>query len=154
MRLTSYSNYSVRVLMVAAARAPELTTVADVADSFGISNAHIVKCVHHLGAWGFLETVRGNRGGFRLARAPHTIVLGDVIRRTEDGFDLVECFDQKSNTCPIIKKCKLRVALKRATQAFLEVLDDMTLADITTNGDELLKILDLHAPQTASSPST
>ena len=66
MKLTSYSNYTLRVLMIAAARGPELTTVRDVADGFGISKTHLVKCVHQLGARGYLETVRGNRGGFRL----------------------------------------------------------------------------------------
>lgn len=143
MRLTSYSNFTLRVLMVAAARAPELTTVQEVAGGFGISKAHLVKCVHQLGAWGYLETVRGNGGGFRLARPASSISLGEVIRRTEEGFSLVECFDPATNTCPIVAKCRLRGALARATEVFLATLDEMTLAEISDNGDELLEILDL-----------
>lgn len=143
MKLTSYSNYSMRVLMVAAARSPELTTARDVADAFRISEAHIVKCVHQLGTWGFLETVRGNRGGFRLRRPAKDIRVGDVIRRTEDSFTLVECFDAATNRCRLVDTCKLRPALMRATDAFLAVLDELTLADLTGNGDEILCILDL-----------
>lgn len=143
MRLTSYSNYTLRVLMVAAARSPVLTTIQEVADGFGISKAHLVKCVHQLGAWGYLETVRGNGGGFRLARPAEEIVVGAVVRRTEDGFSIVECFDPETNTCPLIDGCRLGAALRRATEAFLAVLDGLTLADITDNGDELLGLLDL-----------
>lgn len=146
MRLTSYSNYTLRILMVAAARSPELTTIQDVADGFGISKAHLVKCVHQLGVWGFLETVRGNGGGFRLIRPADEISLGDVIRRTEDGFSLVECFDPATNTCPLIERCRLRPALERATGAFLAALDGMTLAEISDNGEDLLDVLDLPHP--------
>lgn len=146
MKLTSYSNYSMRVLMVAAARGSELSTVGDVAEAFGVSTPHLVKCVHQLGVWGYLETVRGNKGGFRLAKPPESIGVGEVIRRTEAGFDIVECFDPKTNTCPLIAKCKLRNALRRATDAFLAALDELTLADITTNGASLLETLDFTGP--------
>jgi Rrf2 family transcriptional regulator, nitric oxide-sensitive transcriptional repressor len=146
MKLTSYSNYTMRVLMVAAARDPQLTTVGEIAESFGISTPHVVKCVHQLGVWGYLETVRGNRGGFRLAKRPEKIGVGEVIRRTEAGFIMVECFDPETNTCPIIAKCKLRAALRRATDAFLAELDGLTLADIASNGSQLLRALELTAP--------
>ncbi len=149
MKLTSYSNYTLRVLMIAAARGPELTTVRDVADGFGISKTHLVKCVHQLGARGYLETVRGNRGGFRLARPAKSIGLGEVIRLTEEGFTIVECFDAATNTCPLIDRCRLRPALRRATDAFLESLDEFTRADISDNGDEILDILSL-APSPAA----
>ena len=129
--------------MIAAARRPELTTVGDVAEGFGISKTHLVKCVHQLGAWGYLETVRGNRGGFRLARPAESIGLGEVIRLTEAGFTIVECFDPATNTCPLIDRCRLRPALRRATDAFLDALNRFTLADISDNGDDILAILNL-----------
>jgi Rrf2 family nitric oxide-sensitive transcriptional repressor len=145
MKLTSYSNYSMRVLMVAAARESELIKVGEVAEAFGISIPHLVKCVHQLGVWGYLETVRGHKGGFRLARPARSIRVGEVIRRTE-GFDIVECFDRSTNTCPLIDRCKLRKALRRATAAFIDVLDELTLADVTKNGDELLNALQFASP--------
>lgn len=141
MRLTSFSNYSMRVLMVAAARAPALTTIQDVAEGFGISRAHLVKCVHQLGAQGYLTTVRGHKGGFRLARPATTIRVGDVLRHTEDGFDLVECFDPERNSCPISAECRLRTALERARAAFLAELDAVTLADLVGHGEALLALI-------------
>ena len=143
MKLTSYSNYAMRILMVAATRSPGLSTIREVATGFGISESLLVKCVHHLGNWGYLETVRGNKGGFRLAVRAENIRVGDVIRKTEDGFAVVECLNAATNTCPLILHCNLSQALRKATEAFLAVLDDLTLADITTNGEELLQVLNL-----------
>ena len=147
MKLTSYSNYSMRVLMVAAARKGALSTVGEVAEAFGISTPHVVKCVHQLGKWGYLETVRGAKGGFRLAMPPERIGVGEVIRKTEAGFDIVECFNPATNTCPLIERCKLRKALRRATDAFLAALDELTVADLTTNGAHLLDALSFDRPK-------
>jgi Rrf2 family nitric oxide-sensitive transcriptional repressor len=152
MRLTSYSNYSMRVLMVAAARHPQLTTIQEVAEGFGISRAHLVKCVHQLGARGLLTTVRGHKGGFRLARPAAEIGVGDVIRGTEDGFDLVECFDPASNTCPLAGACRLRGVLERARAAFLAELDAVTLADIVGSGDVLLALIDRYGAPACDGP--
>lgn len=147
MRLTNFSNYSMRVLMVAAARSPLLTTIPQVADQFDISKAHLVKCVHQLGRRGYLETVRGNGGGFRLARPAAAITIGEIIRKTEEEFSLVECFDRRTNRCPLVGRCRLRGALARATEAFLNTLVALTLAEVTDNADVLLSVLDLSAPE-------
>lgn len=146
MRLTSYSNFSLRTLMVAAMRDPQLSTVHEVAEAFGISRTHLVKCVHQLGLWGYLENVRGNRGGFRLARPAAEITLGEVVRRTEEGFDLVECFDPTTAACPLIGQCRLSDALRAARDVFLAALDRVTVADVSGNRDEILDILRLDAP--------
>ena len=143
MRLTSYSNFSLRTLMVAAMREPGLSTVQEVAEAFGISRAHLVKCVHQLGQWGYLDNVRGNRGGFRLARPATEISVGEVIRRTEEGFDLAECFDPLESRCPLVGDCRLSVALVRARDVFLAALDGYTIADVTDNDAELMAMLNL-----------
>ena len=154
MNLTSYSNYTLRVLMIAAARFPALTTIGEVAAAFGIARTHLVKCVHQLGSWGYVETVRGNGGGFRLARAAESISIGEIIRKTEEGFDLVECFREETNTCPLIRRCRLRPALQRATAAFLDTLDEITLAEIASNGGDLLDVLELARPAPPSCSET
>jgi len=146
MRLTSYSNYSLRVLLAASARSPRLTTIREVAEGFGLPDSHLVKCVHQLGTWGYLETVRGNRGGFRLARPATAITLGDVVRRTEDGLSVVECLDPETNTCPLIHRCRMSQVLRRATDAFLDVLDRLTLADVAGNEDDFRMLLDGKTP--------
>ena len=152
MRLTSYSNYALRILMVAAMRQGDLVTVQDVAESFGISKAHLVKCVHQLGVWGYLENVRGRNGGFRLARDPGSITVGEIIRKTEDSLDLVECFDVETNTCPLIDVCRLSKLFKRACQAFLAVLDEVTIAEMAMNRSEVLAALNNDWPGATNAP--
>lgn len=146
MRLTSYSNYSLRVLLAAAARSPRLTTIREVAEAFDLPQSHLVKCVHQLGAWGYLETVRGNRGGFRLKRSAASVSIGEVVRQTEDGLSIVECLDPETNTCPLIDRCRMSQVLRRATEAFLGVLDRLTLADVAGNETEFQALLDGVAP--------
>jgi Rrf2 family nitric oxide-sensitive transcriptional repressor len=138
MKLTTYSNYALRSLQLAALRAPDRIKVDDVVRVHGVARPHIVKIVHELGRAGYLETLRGRGGGFRLARPAEDIVVGDVVRLTEGPLDLVECFNPERNTCPLIGICKLSRALKAATKAFMAVLDDLTLADIASNKSELL----------------
>jgi Rrf2 family nitric oxide-sensitive transcriptional repressor len=142
MKLTSYTNYALRALQLAALRAPQLVRVDDVVAVHGLARPHIVKIVHELGQAGFLETVRGRNGGFRLARPAETIVVGEVVRITEGKLDLVECFNPDTNTCPLIGICNLSSALKRAAQAFMQVLDELTVADIAANRAQLLDRID------------
>ena len=138
MKLTAYSNYALRSLQLAALKAPDLIRVDDVVKVHGLARPHIVKIVHELGRAGYLETQRGRGGGFKLARAPEDIIVGDVVRLTEGPLDLVECFNPEVNTCPLIGICKLSRALHKATRAFMAVLDDLTLADIASNRGDLL----------------
>jgi len=138
MKLTSYSNFALRSLQLAALKAPELIRVDDVVRVHGLARPHIVKIVHELGRAGYLETVRGRGGGFRLAKPAEDIVIGEVVRLTEGPLDLVECFNPERNTCPLIGICKLSRALQTATKAFMAVLDDLTLQDIASNKSELL----------------
>jgi len=138
MKLTSYTNYALRALQLAALRAPDLVRVDDVVAIHGLARPHIVKIVHELGREGLLQTQRGRGGGFQLARPPEEIVVGDVVRLTEGPLEVVECFNPERNTCPLIGICKLSRALQEATRAFMAVLDDLTVADIASNRADLL----------------
>lgn len=138
MKLTSYTNYALRCLQLAALRAPDLIRVDDVAKIHGLSRPHIVKIVHELGKAGFLTTVRGRNGGFQLARDPEDINISDVVQLTEGPLDVVECFNKETNTCPLIGICKLSRAMQRATAAFMDVLSELSVADIASNKIELL----------------
>jgi Rrf2 family nitric oxide-sensitive transcriptional repressor len=130
MRLTFYSDYSLRLLMYAAVRTDRLVTIQEVATVYGISRNHLMKVAFQLGRHGILETVRGRNGGLRLARKPEKIGLGEVVRLTEEDFHMVECFDAATNSCAITKSCRLRAILAKATDAYLAVLDEYTLADL------------------------
>jgi Rrf2 family nitric oxide-sensitive transcriptional repressor len=141
MRLTFYSDYSLRLLMFAATRNGELVTIQNAADAYGISKAHLMKVAHQLGVHGFLETVRGRNGGLRLARPADQIRLGDVVRATEEDFDLVECFNAQTNSCLITGPCRLKNILARALKAYFAVLDEYTLADLAGKHPALVKLL-------------
>ena len=138
MKLTSYTNYALRSLQLAAIKSPDLVRVDDVAKIHNLSRPHIMKVVHELGKAGYLETVRGRGGGFRLARSPGTIIVGDVVRITEGPLDVVECFNPEKNTCPLIGICILSRKMQEATAAFMAVLDNLTIADISDNREQLL----------------
>src|SRR5512142_282347 len=104
MRLTAYTDYSLRVLIRLALRPGQLVTIAEIARSYDISEQHLMKVVHQLGVAGYIETVRGHGGGMRLARKPAEIVIGDVVRHTEPDLCLVECF-RAPHSCVIAPAC-------------------------------------------------
>jgi Rrf2 family transcriptional regulator, nitric oxide-sensitive transcriptional repressor len=129
MRLTAFTDYTLRTLIYLALRPDRLVTISDIATAYDVSANHMMKVVHQLAQTGDIETVRGQRGGLRLARAPEAINLGSVVRRTEPDLDLVTCFGE-GQRCVIQEGCVLQHALDEALQAFLGVLDGYTLADL------------------------
>lgn len=138
MRLTAYTNYALRTLQLAALRAPDLVRIEEVVHIHSLKKPNIVKAVHELGREGYLETLRGRGGGFRLARPASDIRVGDVVRMTEGDLDLVECFNAETNTCPLIGICRLSRAFQEARRAFMDVLDGVTIADIASNRGDIL----------------
>ena len=145
MRLTAYSDYSLRVLLYLSLNNDKLSTIKEIADSYDISKNHLMKIVHNLVTAGYIESTRGRSGGLRLAKAPEDIVLGKVVRETEDDFKIVECFDPETNTCRIARDCKLKHVLNEALSAFLNILDQYTLQDLATPQTPLKKSLGFKA---------
>ncbi len=130
MQLSTYSDYSLRVLMHAALRCPERVTVDEVAETFGISRHHLVKVVHDLGRNGFLATQRGIGGGFTLGRPADSIRLGDIVRLGEETEMVINCTDRTNRQCRLFPACRLRDVLDEAAAAFFAVLDNYSLADL------------------------
>jgi len=141
VRLTVYTDYSLRMLMYLAVKGDGLATIAEVAEAYGISKAHLNKVAHQLGLAGYVATARGRGGGLRLARPAEGIGLGDVVRRIEPDMVLVPCFEPVHAPCPIVPACGLRSALYEARQAFLAVLDRYSLADLVQRRAELQTLL-------------
>ena len=131
MRLSEYTDYSLRVLMYCAAHPGRLVTIAELASHHAVSKTHLMKVVNDLARQGLLETTRGRGGGLRLLPRPADIRVGDVVRRSETDFRLVECFDAASNTCTLTPACRLRSVFGGALAAYFQVLDGATLADIS-----------------------
>jgi Rrf2 family transcriptional regulator, iron-responsive regulator len=130
MRLTRQTNYAVRILMFCATN-PGLSRISQIAEFYAISEPFLFKILQALTKSGFIETVRGRSGGIRLKHPAEEMRLGDVIRRVEDNFDLVECFEAGETQCPLITSCGMSEALKEALDAFFAVLDRYSIADLT-----------------------
>jgi Rrf2 family nitric oxide-sensitive transcriptional repressor len=148
MRLTVYSDYSLRVLMYLALHPDRRPTIAELANAYGISKNHLMKVVYELGVAGYVETIRGKSGGVRLARAASDIRVGEVVRHTEPDLALVPCFEPVNASCVISPACKLRRALHEARAAFLAVLDGYSLADLVENRAVLEELFE-RGPATA-----
>lgn len=148
MRLTRYTDYALRTLIYLGLQEPRQSSIAEIARAYGISESHLTKVVHQLGQLGLIRTTRGRGGGLRLGRSPSEIVVGAVVRETEEDLALVECF--ASGACAITAPCRLRRALGEALAAFLVVLDGYTLADLLGDGSgpEIARLLGLPSPQT------
>ena len=132
MRLTQWTDYTLRVLMYCAAHQgrEQPVTITEIADSHAVSRSHLTKIVHQLGTQGLLETTRGRGGGMRLLKDAKDINVGDVVRQTETDFNMVECFDPLSNQCGLSQNCRLKGLLHEATASYLAVLDGATLEDL------------------------
>lgn len=140
MRLTDYTDYSLRTLMFLGMNRDRLVTIQDIADTYSISKSHLMKVVHQLGLAGLVETIRGRSGGLRLGKEPEQINIGDVVRGTEPDFVMVECFDRQTNECILAPSCELHSVLRRATDAYLKVLGGVTLADLLRNSGSLRRL--------------
>jgi Rrf2 family nitric oxide-sensitive transcriptional repressor len=143
MRLTTFTDYCLRALMFAALKGDELSTIDEIAERHRINRNHLVIVVFRLSQLGYLDTHRGKGGGIRLASDPAKINLGRLIRKTEEDFALVECFQEQECLCVIEPACVLRKALRTALAAFFEVLDGYTLADLVKPSRNLARLLSL-----------
>lgn len=129
MRLTTMSDYAMRLLMYVGQHPERLCTISEVARAHGISEAHLTKITHQLALAGWLETVRGKGGGMRLAVSPQRIGLGAVVRGMEPDFSIVECL-AGDTTCQLASSCHLPGIINGALQSFMQHLDRYTLADL------------------------
>ena len=136
MRLKSYTDYALRVLMHLAAKPDRLASIGEIARTYRISHNHLMKVVHDLRKEGFLDAVRGRSGGVKLARPAVEISVGEVVRHTEDTFELVDC-----GSCVIAPACALTAVLHEARQAFMDVLDGYSLADLVQDRQNGLRAL-------------
>lgn len=141
MRLTTFTDYTLRVLMYLAIDPERRATIPEIAGAYGISENHLMKVVHRLAGSGLIESVRGKGGGVRLLRPAAEIRLGQVIRAAEGDVAIVECFSPESNACRITPACRLKGILAEGFGALYRTLDNYTLADLAVNRDELGHLL-------------
>lgn len=142
MRLTTFTDYSLRVLIYLAANGDQPATIARIAQKYGISRNHLMKVVHELSQKGYVIAVRGKGGGLRLSRSPEDINLGELVRSMESDLAVAECLG-KNNQCIITPACSLRPVFTEALAAFFAVLDAHSLADLAPgrHGTQLVRLL-------------
>ncbi|RTZ40676.1 Rrf2 family transcriptional regulator [Candidimonas sp. SYP-B2681] len=129
MRLTTMTDYAMRLLMYVGQHPDRLCTISEIAAAYRISEPHLMKITHRLAQKGWIETLRGKNGGMRLGKPPEDICLGAVVRDTENDLALVECFTT-GHSCTLGGQCALTAIIDGALQQFLQHLDRYTLADI------------------------
>jgi Rrf2 family nitric oxide-sensitive transcriptional repressor len=145
MRLTTYTDYSLRVLIYLAVRTDEHATIREIAQRYGISRSHLMKVVQELSKRGYVTALRGKNGGLHLNKAPSDIRLGTLVKEMENDLALAECLGE-NNQCILTPACGLKHVLAESLQAFFTTLDSYTLEDVIPGQQraELVKILDLH----------
>jgi Rrf2 family nitric oxide-sensitive transcriptional repressor len=140
MQITLFSDYSLRILLYLASHPGRRVALPEISAAYGISHNHLVKVVQRLIDHGWVESTRGRGGGLSLACAPGDINIATVVRLTEPHMNLVECFDARTNTCPIDPVCGLKGALLRAREAFMNELERYTLAEFAPRAPALIKL--------------
>ncbi|MCJ8353059.1 Rrf2 family transcriptional regulator [Novacetimonas hansenii] len=149
MRLTLHTDYALRTLIYLGIHTDRLTSIHEIAQAYGISENHLIKIIHRLGRGGFVETLRGRRGGLRLGRPAHDILIGDVVRYTEEDLGLVSCMQAPAEgvrPCLLVGGCSLRGILNEALGSFMSVLDSYTLEQAITAHER--RLLDTPPPTT------
>ncbi|WP_333974789.1 Rrf2 family transcriptional regulator [Burkholderia cepacia] len=143
MRLTDYTDYSLRVMLYLAVRGEGLATIQEISDAYGISKNHLMKVVQQLGELGWVDTVRGRNGGLRLFPESLQLTVGEVVRATESDFALVGCFsaEGESRGCVIEPQCRLKGVLAAARDAFFAELDRHMLGELVEPAAPLMALL-------------
>jgi Rrf2 family transcriptional regulator, nitric oxide-sensitive transcriptional repressor len=134
VQLSLHGEYALRVLLYLGAHPERIVSTAEISGAYGISKNHLVRVMQTLSEDGYLHLIPGRAGGVALAKEPHLIRLGDVVRQTEPTLRLAECFDATNNTCGIAPVCSLKPVLKEALSSFLATLNRYTLADLLAGG--------------------
>lgn len=147
MRLTKQTNYAIRILMYCAANHGRLSQIPEIANAYGLSEVFLFKILKPLTKNGLVESVRGRNGGIRLGRNSNSIRLSEVVRITEDNFEMAECFKDDGTDCPLVNSCELNSALREALNAFFSVLDKYTIEDLAVNRFRIDRLLGIPAEE-------
>lgn len=140
IRLTNHTDYGLRLLMLGATASPSPISIPSVASRLNVSRNHLMKVAQCLARAGLLESVRGPLGGFRLAKQPQDIRIGDAVRTLEPGIALVECMRSSEPACPLVQGCRLPSLLREASRAFFETLDGCNLQDLVAGNSQLVRL--------------
>jgi Rrf2 family transcriptional regulator, nitric oxide-sensitive transcriptional repressor len=131
MRLTRFTDNALRCLLYLAAEPERAATVHEIAKATRMSPDHLLKVIKRMVELGYVQTIRGRRGGVRLATDPSSIRVADVVRATEDNLALVPCFGANADECPMGPACGLAACMHQALGAFFAVLGHYSISDLS-----------------------
>ncbi|MGC5053991.1 RrF2 family transcriptional regulator [Micromonospora sp. DT48] len=126
MKLNRSTDMALRIAMHVAATGRR-TTVDELADRLTLPRNHVAKVVQRLQRLGVLVTIRGRSGGVALAEEAPAYTVGQVVRAFEGEGEVVDC---DASACSLRAACRLRGELRRAQEAFLAVLDGVSLGQL------------------------
>jgi len=144
MHLTRYTDYSLRVLLYLGLRPDARVSIDEITDFYKISRDHLIKVVNHLSKLGYIQTIRGRNGGIELAIDMNKVKVGEVVRKMEPNFHIVECFNPETNHCMVTPVCNLKNILSEANNAFLHVLDQYSLQDMVENHEIAQQLIQIN----------
>ena len=122
MRLSSKSQYGLKACFILAQNYPDRCVSASALEKeIAVSGKYIEKIMRMLSGQGVVTAERGVTGGYKLARAPEQITIGDVARALEDNMEIADCI---TSTC---EKCATGTVWRKLYAGINEVLDSMTL---------------------------
>jgi len=137
MKLSLFTDNTLKVLMYVASHLDQRCTRHDISDFFSLSEEHLRKVIHQLSLWGYLNTYSGRNGGIELAMPLDKINIGQLIRKTEKQITMFDC---KTNECRLLPSCSLNQILQKAQQEFYKELETHTL-DSLLNDKKTLHLL-------------
>ena len=127
--------------MYCAANKDRLSKVQEIADAYNLPSPFLFKLCQPLIKNGFIVSVRGSTGGLKLGKPASEIKLSAVIRITEDSFEMAECFKDEGTDCPLVDSCGLNSVLREALNAFFDVMEKYSIADLTANRHGIERLL-------------
>lgn len=134
LKLTRKADYGLIALKHLAAREQTTASAKEMADSYGIPLPLLSKVLQKLARTGFLRSVQGTNGGYRLARDPHQITTLEVIRAIDGPVLLTACLTEHGK-CEHQERCSVRQPLRKVHEGILRLLHSITIADIANETD-------------------
>ena len=143
MKISTKGRYAVRVMLdLALHNTGECIKVKDIAARQGISEKYLEQIIAILNKAGYVKSVRGAQGGYRIARDPKDYTVGMILRLTEGSLAPVVCLEEDSDACDRVDTCETLQVWKDLYQAINNVVDGVTIADLEQQHKQRLDMMD------------
>jgi Rrf2 family protein len=108
----------------------QFITLKEISERQNVAIKYLEQIISPLNKAGYLKSLRGNGGGYKLAKKPEQYVVGDILRVTEGSLTPVSCLDDSPNECPMAASCMTLPFWMGLDKAIREYIDGVTLRDL------------------------